>query len=59
MRGDGDANLMALPQCGPTQHIIHFKYLTILFENYSSMKLEKDKVTEPKINSHWNSHVAQ
>ena len=54
MWGDERVNLMAgiLSQYIPIHHIVHFKYLTILLENYTLIKLEK-KVTEPETNKHW------
>ena len=34
-----------------THHFVSFKYLIILFENYTLIKLGKNKVTEPEISN--------
>ena len=34
-----------------THHFVSFKYLIILFENYTLIKLEKNKVKEPEISN--------
>ena len=40
-----------LPQHISTHHFVSFKYLIILLENYTLIKLEKNKVTEPEISN--------